>query len=148
MRSNVFFAFFLLFSCNTNTKKLIPVEKQDIIIATRNFYPAIKSALENKTQTITLEYIVWGCACANWITKADLKKYEAAGSLSDHCIFIEPSDSALQIPENVDFLSNNLKLTGNFYTEKGYPREYLKTEEEVESARVFRYTKYIIVKKD
>ena len=148
MRSNVFFAFFLLFSCNTNTKKLILVEKQDIIIATRNFYPAIKSALENKTQTITLEYIVWGCACANWITKADLKKYEAAGSLSNHCIFIEPSDSALQIPENVDFLSNNLKLTGNFYTEKGYPREYLKTEEEVESARVFRYTKYIIVKKD
>jgi hypothetical protein len=70
------------------------------------------------------------------------------GSLSDHYTFIETSDSALQIPENVDFLSKNLKLTGNFYTEKGYPKEYLKTEEEAESARVFRYTKYIIVKKD
>ena len=134
-------------SCNSNNEKKIVTSNQNKIAVAPVYYPANKSPLENSTPTLTLEYIVWGCACANWITKEDYKKYQDTGSLSDHCIFIEPADSILQILDSTDFRLYNLRLTGNFYTEKGYPENYSKTEEVVEAARVFRYTAYKILNK-
>jgi hypothetical protein len=136
-----------LVSCTTNNEKKITEPNQNKADIASVYYPANKSSLENTAQALSLEYIVWGCACANWITKEDYKKYQDTGSLSAHCIFIEPADSILQIPDTTDFRLYNLKLMGKFYTQKGYPKNYIKTEEDVEAAKVFRYTNYKLVTK-
>jgi len=47
------------------------------------------NVLDENVQTLELEYIDWFCACANWTTQHDIKKYKDQGKLSDHCIFIE-----------------------------------------------------------
>jgi hypothetical protein len=97
-------------SCNSNNEKKIVTPNQNQIAVAQVYYPANKSPLESRTQTLTLEYIVWGCACANWITKEDYKKYQDTGSLSAHCIFIEPADSILQISDSTDFRLYNLRF--------------------------------------
>ena len=101
--------------------------------------------MDGKTQTLDLQYIVWGCACANWITTKDYIKYQNTGKLSEHCIFIEPADSTQYLPERDSTLISRVRVTGQFYIRKDYPKGYFKTEEEVEKAPVFRYTKHKVI---
>jgi hypothetical protein len=37
-------------------------------------------------------------------------------------------------------------FTGQFYNEKGYPKNYPKTEQDADESKVFRYTAYKIIK--
>ena len=89
-------------------------------------------------------YVAWGCACANWITPADYIKYQDSG-LSKHCIFIEPASPALNIPADFDLTKNNITIKGQFYTNEGYPARTIKSEENLEKARVFRYTELKVI---
>ena len=93
--------------------------------------------LTGKIETLELEYIVWGCACANWITRADWKKY-ANNNLSKHSIFIEAANSSLNLPESFNYLQNRIKITGQFYVRKDYPQGTVQMEEPLEKAMVFR----------
>ena len=110
-----------------------------------DYYPTYTKNLEGKIKTIDLRYISWGCACANWTDSKDYYKYLDSGRVSDIAIFIEPFDSSLRLPDTLGYSGDIIKFTGQFYKEKGYPKNYIKTEEEVDSARVFRYTKYEIM---
>jgi hypothetical protein len=107
------------------------------------------NTLEGKVQQLQLEYIGWGCACANWITPADRKKFENSG-LAEHCIFIEPADSNMVQSENeIAFTieKQNILVTGRFYKKKDYPKGTIQTEEVLDKAKVFCYTSIRYIKK-
>src|SRR4029079_14638403 len=97
-------------------------------------------------QTLELEYISWACQCAKWAIPSDIDKYNDTGNLSEHSIFIEPADNAIDLPDTLGYNGDLIKFTGQFYKEKGYPKNYEKTEESVDKARVFRYKKYQVVR--
>ncbi len=146
-----FFLALFLISCNTNSKN----KKEEIIRKTDSLFPVREykiitdstNILENKTQTLELQYTVWGCACANWITTNDAKKNDDSNFLKRH-IFIEPSDSILYIPDSTfDFGKENILVTGRFYKRQDYPQGTIEMEEPLEKAKVFRYSKIKVVKK-
>lgn len=107
--------------------------------------------LSGKTETIQVSYVNWACDCADYIeTKfyQDNSDYEAK---EEDCIYIEPANPSLKIPDNYfdnGHFENHLRLTGQFYIDKGVPNTYgRKTPEKPEKAKVFRYDKFEIVKK-
>ena len=150
---NKYFSLILLFvviSCSNNDKKTTIGPKDSTSLIKQSRTPKLlydsTNTLESKIQTLELDYIVWGCACANWITISDLKKYGHNGPLEPHCIFIEPADTALNTADNIMPMEDYIKVTGQFYARKGYPKGTFEEEEHLDSAKVFRYTKISILK--
>lgn len=115
--------FFLIFSCSVPSNKL-----------------------ENKIQSVEFHYIMWACECANWATLDDIRKYENTDNLSDHCIFIEAADSSLILPDTLGYNNDVIQFTGQYYKNIGYPNDYVISEQQVDKAKVFRYTSYKIIK--
>lgn len=140
----------LFFSCSTqadkaknipaNTLKVVETSKPKIISDSTN-------TLTGKIETLELENIVFGCACADWITIADRKKYEDSG-LADHCIFIEPASADVEIPLFFSTTRHQIKVQGQFYVKPDYPHITVEGEEKLNKARVFRYTKLEVYEKD
>lgn len=104
------------------------------------------NSLENKTQTLQLEYVDFFCACPNWASLEDIQKYKDTGNLATHCVFIEPSDSTIKLPDTLGYSGDLIKFTGQFYKCKGYPKNYIIGEEKVSEAKIFRYTSYKVVR--
>lgn len=149
MREFFYLLLFLSISCSSNSNndvKNIPDKKNGSVI--KHQEPKIISdstnILENRVQQLELEYILWGCACANWITSKDMIKYQDSG-LAKHCIFIEPADSTLTIPDSFQPGSNKIIVKGQFYIREDYPQGTIQTEENLEKAKVFRYTSLKII---
>ena len=115
-------------------------------------------------QTIEVIHIPWSCDssklylpplssqyndydCAKWNFPEDVKKYAdiSQDTLKSLCIFIEPIDSSLVLPDSIEFFNDGVRLTGQFYIKKGYVAKHnpLKL---VDSARVFRYSKFTILR--
>ena len=140
---------FLLFSCSTNTdkteKKVLQLDSTITKAARKKDLSDPTNTLSGKTQTLNLEYIVWGCACANWITISDRKKY---GASSKHCIFIERANPELKLPLYFDPSRHFITITGQFYTKTDYPKGTPEMEEHLDKAKVFRYTRIEVHKKD
>jgi hypothetical protein len=105
------------------------------------------NTLNGKIETLELEYIVWGCACANWVTHNDYKKYQN-NNLVEHCIYIEPASKELAVPLYFDPGRHFIKVTGQFYSRSGYPKGPIQGEEHLNKAKVFHYTKIDVLKKD
>lgn len=105
-----------------------------------------KNTLEPKIETLELDYVVFGCACANWIKKEDLEKDNGKLNM-EHYIFIEPANSKLQLPDEFDAFKNRIRVTGQFYKNKDYPKGMIKGEENLERAKVFRYNKIELTRK-
>lgn len=103
--------------------------------------------IEKKEQTIELSYIAWACDCANWATIDDIRKYNDSDgdTLADLSIFIEPAVPSLILPDTLGFDGDIVKFTGHFYKEKGIPKGY-SSDENPDKARVFRYTKYQVIR--
>jgi len=89
---------------------------------------------------------MWACGCANWATQDIITRYQDTGKLSDHCAFIEPVDTSLILPVTIGYSGDIVQFTGQYYIDKGYPIGYIKGEEQVNKAQVFRYTSYKIIK--
>ena len=106
--------------------------------------------LSSITETIEVNYINWACDCANFIETKYARKDPSDEILEQDCIFIEPATPKLKLPERYfqkDHFEKRLRLTGQFYLKKGIPRFYeQKTPEKPAPARVFRYTKFEMVK--
>lgn len=105
------------------------------------------NSLNGKMETIELTYIAWASDCANWATKEDLKKYSEniGDSLAHRCIFIEPANQSLELPDTLGYSNDIIKFTGQFYDKRGFPKDY-KSLENPDEARIFRYTNYAVVK--
>jgi len=121
--------------------------KRTIAILTTTLLIACSNSLEEKEQIIELSYIAWACDCASWATKEDLQKYadKDADALAEHCIFIEPANKSLTLPDTLGYSMDIIKFTGRFYKRKGFPKEY-SSQEKPDKARVFRYTKYQVIR--
>jgi hypothetical protein len=107
------------------------------------------NTLDKKIQTLQLQYTLWGCACANWITNTDAIKYKDSGFIQHH-IFIEPVNDSLYTPagdSTFDISTEKIIVTGQFYVKEDYPHPSYKMEEPMSKARVFRYFKIKRVKK-
>jgi hypothetical protein len=104
------------------------------------------NTLTGKTENVELDYIVWGCACANWITPADFAQYQDH-QLAAHCIFIEPASDSLRVPIYFDPAKHRVKVKGQFYIRADYPRGMVQTEEQIEKVKVFRYTQIEVIGK-
>lgn len=116
------FILFVFSSCSPGTKKL-----------------------EDKVQTVRFHYIAWACDCANWATGSDIARYEDQGDqLADHSVFIEPANQALTLPDTLGCNGDIIVLTGQYYVEKGFPKNF-RSDEPVDKAKVFRYTAYKII---
>jgi len=103
--------------------------------------------LTGKIETLELRYIVWGCACANWVTPEDLRKYNDNG-LDKHSIFIEPAKPELELPLYFGPARHYIKVTGQFYVKPDYPKGTEETEEQLDKAKVFRYSTIEVKKID
>ena len=139
----------LLSSCSTQSDKTKSIQK-DTTKVIESLNPKIISdstnTLTGKTENLELDYIVWGCACANWVTPTDFDKYQG-NKLAEHCIFIEPVSDTLDLPIYFDASRHRIKLKGEFYTRPDYPKGTLQTEEQLEKAKVFRYTEIEVIDK-
>jgi hypothetical protein len=99
-------------------------------------------------QTVDLFYVNWACDCANFV---DMRNYENNPNYEpreEDGIFVEPLADDVKIPESFYKYSFGkiLRLTGQFYLDKGIPRGYgQKTNIKPEHARVFRYHKLEIL---
>lgn len=125
-------------------KTIIAISALTILISCSYFKT---DSLEKKEQTKALPYIAWGCDCANWATIDDIRKYSdnISDTLAERSIFIEPADPSLILPDTLCYTGDIINFTGHFYIGKGFPKGY-SSEQNVDKARVFRYTKYQIIK--
>jgi hypothetical protein len=94
--------------------------------------------LNPKRETIEVFYVEWGCECPNWL---EVKYFETGKSIKEEdCIFIESSNINISIPKNFKYNSQKLSLTGHFYEEKGFPNDYIITDEgKPDKAKIFKY---------
>lgn len=108
---------------------------------------ACTNKLTGKVETIRFKYIAWACDCANWIEPDTAAKYEKSGgdTLADHCVFMEPADSSLTLPDTLWHNNIEIAFTGQFYEHKGFPQGY-NSQEFPGKARVFRYTGYKVIR--
>ena len=147
----VFFIFMV--SCSGNaekTEKKSQAITKDTTAAKRK--PKVISdatnILEKKVQNLELEFIIWDCSCANWITSEDRMKYYTKEKLQAHCMYIEPADASLKLKDSAfQFDRNNIKVTGQFYVKEDYPKGTVEIDEPQVKAKVFRYTKIEIINK-
>lgn len=107
-----------------------------------------QNKLSGKTETIEFYYIMWACECANWATLADIDKYDgdSRDELSEHCVFVEPASKSLTLPDTLGYSGDIIQFTGQYYIDKGYPNNYVRSEQQVDKARVFRYTSFKVIK--
>jgi hypothetical protein len=75
-----------------------------------------------------------------------MSKYQDTGKLSEHCVFIEPADKSLKLPDTLGYSDDIVRFTGQYYIDEGFPKDYVKTEEPADKAKIFRYTGYKIIK--
>jgi hypothetical protein len=93
-------------------------------------------------QNIELNYISWGCDCANWAeTKVVNEKWNDYDRLNSTCYFIEPATDSLTLPDSFHVSNNRIIFTGRFYKYPKFPKGYY-SQEHPDPALVFRYTKY------
>ena len=67
--------------------------------------------LSPKKETITVHYINWACDCADFVEEKNLSD----SVKEDSCIYIEPADSSLKVPEefyNKGHFTHALKQIG------------------------------------
>lgn len=101
----------------------------------------------NKEQEIELQYIGFYCECANWATPSDIEQSAKGGeALSNMSVFIEPADKNIALPDTLGYSGDLVRFRGRFYKEEGYPKDYIKTEQEVKKAKVFRYTAFEVLR--
>jgi len=142
------FVLSLIISCSNvrNNKE----QDTDLI----NLASNIKDKLEEQEHILELRYIAWACDCANWTKLDDIKIFHDTlekgdnidgDFLSNLCVFVEPAEKSLVLPDNLEYSGNIIKFTGRFYKRKGFPKGY-KSFQNPDKAKVFRYTKYEVIK--
>ncbi|WP_114237548.1 hypothetical protein [Paracnuella aquatica] len=146
MKFGVIIFVFSLFSCvskEANKKEL----QKDVSKTTERpkFHPTYTDELEDTVRTIDLSYVAWACQCANWVKASEHEQYQESGGLAERSMFVEPADSTLTLADTIGYTGDVIRFTGQFYKDKGYPKNYPITEMDPDKAKVFRYTKYKIL---
>jgi hypothetical protein len=91
----------------------------------------------------------WACDCAEWALSEDIERYHDNDndSLAFMSIFIEAEKPELILPDRYKIPnSNKIKFIGRFYKDWGISRDYDKQFVTPDKARVFKYSKYELIK--
>jgi hypothetical protein len=139
------FLIFFQFSCRYDSLK--KTRKDSIKIKTRFILDRFenrndtmkfhmdKGSLTGKEVTLKLCYAGIMCTCAQW------NEYNKKQMELNEQYFLEPSNDSLV---NADDLYDGelplfIKVTGEFYTNKGYPKNYRPAKGDPDPAKVFRF---------
>ena len=97
-----------------------------------------QTKLNKKALTLIVSYGYVGCTCAQWVINNRHLKKEYP-----EYIYLEPANHKLTDAESLVDGSHSviIKISGHFYMEKGYPKNYHPAKGRGEAARVFRYDK-------
>lgn len=110
------------------------------------YYP---KDLSDKIDTIELSYMGWACDRAEWALQENIERYDGNinDSLAIMSIFIEAEKPELILPDRYKMpTSNKIRFIGRFYKDWGISRDYEKQFVTPDKARVFRYSKYELIK--
>lgn len=105
------------------------------------YYAPLTRTLEDTTRRIQVQHITFGCESANWLILKSKPATKTKTGESEY-IFLEPEDDSKAMPDSVSWNLQVIECTGKFYNEEGYPKKYLKSEQSVDKARVFRYSSW------
>lgn len=104
-----------------------------------------KGALAGKAVSQKLSYAGISCPCADWYET----KYADKESDLEY-FYLEPRDTSLIQADtlfNGKYFPVHISVTGQFYTNKGYPKNYFRAKGNPKPARVFRYDKIEIIQR-
>ena len=101
--------------------------------------------LEPTTRTVEMDYIAWACECANWADSQALTLHNDPDAMAARCVYIEPADPTLSLPDTLGYSMDRIAFTGNYYQQPGFPDGYA-SDQSPEPARVFRYTAYAVIR--
>ncbi len=123
-------------------------QKAFIILLLSFFFLACekKQNINLPKQKIKLQYVAWACECANWATLKDIAEIEDENILAKKSIFIEAESDDKELPDTLRYNGDIIEFTGSFYPDLGYPKNYVETKQEVEKARIFKYSEYKVIK--
>jgi len=105
--------------------------------------------LSGKIETIDVYYVNYACDCPNFIrvTNFDISNLDSVDA--ENHLYITPAAADLFLPGDYyaeDHFNYILRLTGQFYTDKGVPKTYYpNTNEKPESGFVFLYSDYQLI---
>lgn len=123
-----------------------------IFSITNSTYFDQPNELSNKIETIEVGYVNWACDCANFYETKLYSENKDYRLKADDCIFIEPKEKSLKIPENyfdTIYRNKNLRLKGRFYLDEGISSTYeMKTAEKPKYSRVFQFDSFEIIDQD
>jgi|SRR5690554_5444772 len=140
----------LLIACNENTTKTKTGEVEQPQKIYKEDISDPTNTLSGKIETLQLQYISFGCPCANWIETETYKNLSEDEPLGDKTIFIEQAEQAPELPEYFDLTKHKIVVKGQFYVKPDFPKGTPETEETVaetfNKAPVFRYTELTIKK--
>ena len=122
-------------------------QKPFIILLLSFFFLACekKQSIILPKQKINLQYVAWACECANWTTLEDVTQIQDENILAKKSIFIEAESDDKELPDTLGYNGDIIEFTGSFYPDLGYPKNYVKTEQKVEKARIFKYSEYKVI---
>jgi hypothetical protein len=106
-----------------------------------------KNKLTDKIENLEIEYVVFGCACPNWIRTQDNYNSDTTKNFKELYFYIEPAEKSIELPIYFDAFRHQLKITGQFYENEDYPQGTIEMEEKMPKAKVFRYSKIEIINK-
>ena len=134
------------FSCVQTKKQIEPIK---LIEQAENKYNKVISdstnTLIDKVEDLEVNYHIIGCACPNWIRTKDEENTDTTKTFKDLYIYIEPADSTLDLPIYFEPYRHKLKIRGQFYERKDYPKGTIEMEEPMPKAKVFRYTNIEVI---
>ncbi len=103
--------------------------------------------LTSKIEDLEIEYVVFGCACPNWIRTKDNIDTDTTKKLNELYFYIEPAEKNLELPIYFNAFRHILKISGKFYEKEDYLKGTIEMEEPMPKGRVFRYNKIQVVEK-
>jgi hypothetical protein len=135
----------MISSCGERkTPELVDKKKQEFKLPNdivKFPYKRVDMEMDSLPTTIEVTYGHVACPCAQWIIddkSSDGREY----------IYVEPANTEVKDAESLlyDYWVVQLKLTGKFYKQPGYPIGYDPVKGNPDPARVFRYSKLKVVK--
>ncbi len=99
--------------------------------------------LSDKRETIVAVRVDWMCNCANFVDTTKYKNNPVSEPADNDYFFIEPARPDLDWNRDYFIKNGYVRLTGQFYIDKGIPEEFElgHIEDKPDHARVFKYDK-------
>ena len=99
--------------------------------------------LSGNNVTIVASRVDWMCNCANFVDTTTYKTNPVTEPADNDYFFIEAAQPGQHWDRNHFAKNKYIRLTGQFYIDKGLPKEYElgQLEEKPDHARVFKFDK-------